>query len=225
MFKLAIFDMDGLLIDSEPFWQRAQMEVFKTVNVPITQQMMEKTMGMRVDEVVNHWFRRYPWEDPAESIITDKIVDCVIELVKTEGQSLSGVYSVIELIKSKSIPIAIASSSAQDLINVVVDKLGITEDIVLTCSGMIEDYGKPHPAVFLTTLNKFNKLYNLDIHPEECIVFEDSLNGVIAAKAAKMKCIAVPHEFQLQDKRFNVADRTVASLEEVNTALLEEIFS
>lgn len=223
MFKLAIFDMDGLLIDSEPFWQEAQLEIFKTVGVPITLEMTLSTMGLRVDEVVNHWHKKYPWDSPSPAQITDQIDEKVVELAKTKGKALSGVTEIIDLIDSHNIPMAIASSSSQILIDTVTEKLNIKDRIKFTYSGREESHGKPHPAVFLTTLQRFNETYGEDIHPNECIVFEDSVNGLIAAKAAKMKCIAVPHPELIEDKRFNIADRTLGSLSEVNLQILKDI--
>jgi len=74
MIKGVIFDMDGLLIDSEPLWQEAEIETFTRVGVPLTREMTRETMGLRVDEVVEHWFSRYPWEEPSKKEIESKVV-------------------------------------------------------------------------------------------------------------------------------------------------------
>jgi beta-phosphoglucomutase-like phosphatase (HAD superfamily) len=87
--------------------------------------------------------------------------------------------------------------------------LGVTLDVIVSAEH--ERYGKPHPAVILTTAER------LGVAPTECVVLEDSVNGVIAAKAARALCIAVPEH---EDPRFAIADRVLRSLNEVDRDLL-----
>ena len=103
---------------------------------------------------------------------------------------------------------ALASSSSMSLIEAVVDKLNIRMYFDVLWSAEFEPYGKPHPGIFLTTAAK------LQVDPKECIVFEDSINGVISAKAARMKCIAIPEEATFNDPRFAIADSKLRSLKE-----------
>ena len=70
MIEAVIFDMDGLLIDSEPLWQEAEIEVLNKVGVPLTVEMTKQTMGLRTDEVINYWHRKYPWETPSQQDIS-----------------------------------------------------------------------------------------------------------------------------------------------------------
>ena len=77
-FSAAIFDMDGLLIDSEPFWRAAQVEVFATVGVELTEDACAETTGLRIDEVVAHHHRRKPWVTPDQATVTSQIVGRVI---------------------------------------------------------------------------------------------------------------------------------------------------
>jgi sugar-phosphatase len=93
-----------------------------------------------------------------------------------------------------------------ELIEVVIDKLNIREYFDVLWSAQYEDYGKPHPAIFLNVAQKLN------ISPKDCIVFEDAINGVLAAKAARMYCIAVPEEISFNDPRFAIADKKIPNL-------------
>lgn len=224
MIKAAIFDMDGLLIDSEPFWRKAETTVFNTVGIKLTETMMKQTMGLRVDAVVDHWFRRYPWKiPPSKQAIAKGIDETVIELINAHGKPLEGVYEALVLCKSLHLPIAIASSSSLRLIEVVIEKISIKKDIAVICSAHNEAYGKPHPAVYLTTLKELTKTLHTDLHAEECVVFEDSIHGVIAAKAARMHCIAIPHPEERTDKRFAVADHVLNSLAQLDTSLITDL--
>ncbi len=208
MIKAVIFDMDGLLIDSEPIWEEAEVEVLNKVGVPLTREKTKETMGLRVDEVVSHWHSKYPWVEPSQKEIEKRIVKRVIELILEKGKSQPGVLEIVNLLKNCNIPMAIASSSPTRIIEAALDRIGIKEDIQAVCSAEHESFGKPHPAVYLTTAKKLN------LDPKECLVFEDSPNGVLSAKAANMKCIAVPSKKVKGDPRFNLADEIIESLKD-----------
>ncbi len=200
MLQAIIFDMDGLLIDSEPIWREAEKEIFAEVGITLTDEMCFTTVGLRIDEVVNHWHSKFPWKNPSQEIIKEKVIDKVIELILQKGEILPGVIQTIEYFHSKNYPLAIASASSMRIIDAVIKKLKIKKYFTIIHSAEFEEFGKPHPAVFISTAKKLNVL------PQNCLVFEDSLNGVIAAKAARMKVIAVPENIHYDDPRFTVAD-------------------
>ena len=217
MIKAAIFDMDGLLIDSEPFWRRAQVLAFGTVGLSLSEEDMKQTMGRRIDEVVSHWHNERPWAGASQKDIEALIVDKVIELVKLEGTLRTGALQTLEYFKSISLPMAVASSSSMEIIDAVVDALGIRSFFVELFSAEHETHGKPHPGVFITTAN------HLGISPHECLVFEDSPSGVLSAKAAKMKCIAIP-EFELTDNPIiNIADKKLGNLGNFDQSVFDEL--
>jgi mannitol-1-/sugar-/sorbitol-6-/2-deoxyglucose-6-phosphatase len=88
--KAVIFDMDGILIDSEPFWRRAEMDVFKTVGIQLTENMCLETMGLRVEEIINYWYRRQPWKYFVAGQLEKNIVDAVIEQILKNGEPKEG---------------------------------------------------------------------------------------------------------------------------------------
>lgn len=217
MIKAIVFDMDGLLIDSEPFWEQTEYKILSKAGVPLNPQMTSQTMGFRIDEVVEYWYAKYPWKFPSKKEIELEIIKGIIDLVKSEGKPKKGAIEIIKLLKQKAIPMAIASSSYTGIIEEVVKKLGIGKDVKILCSSEHEEYGKPHPGVYITASSK------LGISPSDCLVFEDSPNGVLAAKAAKMKCIAVPDKKVLGNKVFQIADLIIKSLDEFKIEYLMKI--
>ncbi len=206
MINGVIMDMDGLLIDSEPFWRIAEIAAFQKLDCSLTDQMLGETMGMRNDEVVKYWINHFDVVNPNFGQLEIDILTSVQEQVERNGQLLPGVIDTLEFFKSQQIPIALASSSPMGIIQSVVDTLDIEKYFKVMCSAEFEEFGKPHPAVFLSASNY------LRIAPEECLVFEDSVNGVIAAKAAKMKCIAIPAPKDFTDQRYAIADNRFKSL-------------
>jgi mannitol-1-/sugar-/sorbitol-6-/2-deoxyglucose-6-phosphatase len=210
MIEAVIFDLDGLLIDSEPLWQEAEILVFKQVNLVLTSELCRQTQGLRIDEVVDYWYRQYPWTNLSKLEVEELIVSKVIELIHLKGQPLPGVAQAIAFVKNQNVKIALASSSASQIIQAALQKLNLTEVFVEIYSAESEMLGKPHPGVYLTTAQK------LKIPPQSCLALEDSLNGVLAAKAAHMKCIAIPEAIQQKNPQFAIADLILKSLEEFN---------
>jgi sugar-phosphatase len=210
MIEAVIFDLDGLLIDSEPLWQEAEILVFKQVNLVLTSELCRQTQGLRIDEVVNYWYRQYPWANLSKLEVEELIVSKVIELIYLKGKPLPGVAQAIAFVKNQNVKIALASSSASQIIQAALQKLNLTEVFVEIYSAESEVLGKPHPGVYLTTAQKLN------VPPQSCLALEDSLKGVLAAKAAHMKCIAIPEAIQQQNPQFAIADLILKSLEELN---------
>jgi sugar-phosphatase len=206
MLRAAIFDMDGLLVDSEPLWRRAEQQVFPAVGIELTDAMCMQTMGTRLDEVVRYWYGLHPWTGPTQDEVAAQVIARVIDLVAAEGQALPGVAAALARCAAAGLAVALASSSPMRLIDAVVDRLGIRAGFTCLQSAEDEPYGKPHPGVFLTTAAR------LGVEPSACLVLEDSLAGVLAGKAARMRVVAVPAREQYDDPRFVIADRKLPSL-------------
>jgi HAD superfamily hydrolase (TIGR01509 family) len=215
--KAVIFDMDGLLIDSEPLWREAQIEVFSKVGVTLTHPMCFQTIGLRIDDAVAYWHRKFPWKDKTHNQVKEEIVQKVIELVNEKGTAMPGVYQVLALFERMKLPIALASSSPSLAIKAVLNKLQISPYFKAIHSAEVEAFGKPHPAVYLATAHA------LKVSPYNCLVFEDSFNGVIAARAARMKVIAVPEKIHFSEPHFQAAHLILPSLEQFHEQVFREL--
>lgn len=212
-----IFDMDGLLIDSEPLWKQAAADVFRNYGLQLSPEEYRSTMGMRTSEFVAHWFNRYALPagqaGPAENAILEK----VMKLVQEQGKPMPGVAYIFDFFSQRGFRIGLATSSGPELVEIVVDALGIRDRLLATASAAALEYGKPHPGVYLDCARRLEAL------PEECICFEDSFNGMIAAKAARMKCVVVPSAAEIQLPVWNAADLKLSSLLNFNELLLSSI--
>jgi mannitol-1-/sugar-/sorbitol-6-/2-deoxyglucose-6-phosphatase len=217
--QAAIFDMDGLLIDTEPVWRRSEIEIFGRLGLHLTEEQCLETMGVRIAEVVRRWYSRHPWSGPAVDEVTRDVVDTVIRHVLAEGEPKPGVLNVLDVIRAAGLPIAIASSSGEELIRAVIRRLRIEPYITAICSAEDEPEGKPHPAVYLRAAA------HLGVAPACCLAFEDSPNGVLSAKAAGMYCIVVPDPYLASHPRMEEADLRLASLEEFTPELLSQLQS
>ena len=166
--------MDGVLIDSEPFWREADISVYASVGVHLTEEMCMQTMGMSCIGSVEYWYERFPWQGKSLEQVKDEIEYFVVDRVKSHGKAMPGVDYILDFFEKQQIQLALASSSSMHIIEAVLERLQIKSRFKVYHSAQFEKAGKPHPDVFLTTAKK------LGVDPNECLVFEDSVNGVKA---------------------------------------------
>ena len=212
-----IFDMDGLLVDSEPLWQEAAEEVFGLYNFKITHEEYETSTGLRTKEFVEHWFRMYGKNMNDCQKAEDQIIEVVTDKIAKKGRILPGVQYIFQFFHNNQFKIGIASSSPRPLIDLVIQMTDLEPFVQAVASAQDLPYGKPHPQVYLDCAKLLGSM------PEECICFEDSFNGMIAAKAAKMKCVVVPAPHQAGSKKWGAADLQLSSLQNFGKILFDSL--
>ena len=212
-----LFDMDGLLIDSEILWHQAEVEIFGALGVPLEGANERSTKGLFVGEVVQYWFEQYPWVGPSPEEVVTMLLQRVGDLIEEKGVLLPGALRAIELADERG-PVALASSTPLALIERSLSHFNIRDRFASLSSAEFEPFGKPHPGVFLTAAA------SIGATPTSCLVFEDSAAGVLAAKAARMAVVAVPVTVDRPLPAFGLADLLLTSLEELTPAWLDEAF-
>ncbi|CBG88092.1 hexitol phosphatase HxpB [Citrobacter rodentium] len=211
----AIFDMDGLLINSEPLWDRAELDVLASVGVDITRRHeLPDTLGLRIDMVVELWFARQPWNGPGREEVTQRIIARAISLVEETRPLLPGVKEAVALCKEQGLLVGLASASPLHMLEKVLTMFDLRDSFDALASAENLPYSKPHPQVYLDCAAK------LGVDPLTCVALEDSVNGMVASKAARMRSIVVPAKEDQHDPRFALANVKLTSLSELTAGHL-----
>ena len=212
-----IFDMDGLLIDSEPLWYEAALEVMGALGITIGEEEYGLTIGLRTKEFLDFWFRRHKVDMALLPDTEMAITGSVIEKIREGGKIMPGVEETISLFRARDFKVGLATSSPLRLVDAMLDRTGLHNTFSAFTSAEHLPYGKPHPQVYLDCAAALGSL------PSECICFEDSFNGMIAAKAARMKCVVVPEPSRRHETRWHAADHLLDSLMDFNENILHKI--
>ncbi|TDB56355.1 hexitol phosphatase HxpB [Photorhabdus luminescens] len=208
--KAAIFDMDGLLIDSEPYWAQGEKEVFSELGLDFSlAEKLPDTLGLRIDQVVELWYQASPWQGASKSDVEQRITDHVINSVKENRPLLSGVEYALNLCHEQGLKIGLASASPQYMLEQVLDMFNLNHYFDTVVSAATLPHSKPNPEVYLRAAEQ------LDVSPISCVALEDSFNGMIATKAARMRSIVVPSAHHFDDPRWVLADIKLHSLEQL----------
>ncbi|MFJ5407146.1 hexitol phosphatase HxpB [Pectobacterium punjabense] len=208
--RAAIFDMDGLLIDSEPLWDKAELEVIASLGVDISlRESMKDTLGLRIDMVVELWYQRSPWAAPGRDEVVRRIIDRAIELVAEQRPLLPGVEHALQLCRRLDLKIGLASASPLHMQQQVLRMFNLDHYFDVLMSAETLPYSKPHPEVYL------NAAHGLGVSPAQCVTLEDSVNGMIATKAARMRSIVIPQTEFRANARWVLADYKLDSLNQL----------
>jgi len=208
MIQAAIFDMDGLLIDTEPEWQRMERDFVKKMGIDAKPEHQKQTLGLRSIELIKYWYHIKPWPDPDFEKTEKEFNEGMRKYYLSSATLMNGAMQVLDLFKKSGLKMALASSSPMFLIDTFIDKFTLHEHFDIIHSAEFEEFGKPHPAVYINAAKK------LHVPATTCLAFEDSFNGLLAAKSAMMMAIAVPDPKHFDDPRFAIADLKLKSLTE-----------
>jgi len=189
MLKAIIFDMDGVLIDSEPFICEAAVRMFAERGLTVKPEDFIPFVGAGENRYIGGVAEKYefPLDIERDKARTYQIYG---EIVKGRLEPLPGVHEFISRARAKGLKLAVASSADRVKIDINLREMKIsadTFDVIVSGGNVVKK--KPDPEIFLTAAKK------LGMKPDECLVVEDAVNGVAAAKAAGMKCLGLTTSF------------------------------
>lgn len=188
-FKAIIFDLDGLLVDSEIIWAEAEVRLLGVRGKGYSETTpRDEFIGLRIDEFLDRLCAAFNIDESRESLY-DELVDDMLQLVPDKVVQKPGAKEILDYVRLHNIPCAIASSSPQSIIEAVVETQGWGDIVQVRLSAELVGRGKPAPDVYVEAARR------LGIPPADCLALEDSPNGARSAVAAGMTCYAVPDLF------------------------------
>jgi len=237
MLKAVIFDMDGVLVNSEPLHYEADRRMLARLGVEVGDGYLDRFVGASDSEMWAAIFADFgavpgPGDDPdaviepSSGIGPDTDLESVLRAQKSlklkllkasDLEPIEGIPKLLSTLKKRGIPLAIASSSPSIFIKTMTEKLGISRFFDLRVSGENAERGKPAPDVYLKAAER------LGVAPESCAAIEDSRNGVLAAKAAGMKCVGFKNPAS-GEQDLSAADRTVGDIREISPEFLASLW-
>ncbi len=212
---LILFDMDGLIVDSEPLHCKAYQQIFKKHGVQMTDEeyyLELSTKGTAMSEIC----RKYgtPDSDP-EAIIEEKI-EIYLNLVEKELELMPGADEAVKTLKEE-FSIVLASASRRVFVENILKRFGLENEFLRIFTGSEVSKRKPDPEIYNYASRE------MKIPPENCVVLEDAEKGVLAAYRAGMKCIAIPTIYN-KGGDYSKATLTVNCIKEVTPELINSLF-
>lgn len=217
--KAVIFDMDGVIIDSEPIHYYCSNKLLEKHDVVIERGQYDSYIGGSCKTMWNDIINEHGLPHTAEQIISEEYEIFLEYLANGKGkiQPIEGIRPLVAKLLEEKMTMALASSSALDNINTVLDLFELQHAFEHKVSGMTLKRTKPDPEIFILTAEK------LGLEPKDCIVIEDSSNGVKAAKAAGMKCIGFRNP-ECGTQELGLADAVVGSITEITPDFMRQLF-
>lgn len=213
MIEAIIFDMDGVLVDSEPFHVEIEKRQFKQNHLNITDEEHLSYMGVASDVMWKKITEQHSLNKPVEELIEQFRAESIRFFSELEEiPVMPGLIELLEMLKGKNYPMAVASSSFPEIIELILKKTELRDYFRVVVSSQEAGKSKPEPDVFLLAAKK------LGVPPTNCIVIEDSFNGIAAAHAANMHCVAYQGPGSNPQQQ-NEADAVITSFDQLGLML------
>ncbi|HMI22148.1 MAG TPA: HAD family phosphatase [Gaiellaceae bacterium] len=213
MIEAVVFDLDGVLLDSEQVWDEVREQLVKERGGRWHERAQTEMMGMSSSEWSRYMHNELGVPDPPEEISAD-VVRRLEEVYRKRLPLIDGAIEAVERLAARW-PLGLASSSNREVIDLVLDLSGLARFFRVTVSSEEVSRGKPAPDVYLEAAR------SLGVPPERCAAVEDSHNGIRSAKAAGMRVIAIPNQhYPPGEEALSLADVRLSSLAELTPSIV-----
>ncbi len=214
MIQAILSDLDGLLVDSEPHSLASWQAVTARRGAILEPSILDGILGQRLIETARLFVKRYNLSDVPEQPSREKESYQITHL-NGQVKPMPGLSVLLDDVERRGVRTAVASSGTRVYVQAVLDEIRLAHQFVTLVTAEDVTHGKPAPDVFLQAARA------VDVRPDQCLVLEDAPNGIQAAKAVGMRCVAIPHQYT-RGLDLSGADWILASLADVRT-ILDEI--
>ena len=215
MINAVIFDMDGVMIDSEPLWEKTERILLARRGIDYSPDYRDKIVGLNQRDSGRLLVGTFDLEETVEDIINERI-SILTSIYEEELELIPALVPLLERLAGEGYRLAVASSSPLRVVNFVLDMFSLHEHFLTGVSGDSVGNGKPDPDIYIHTAE------TLGVKPAECVAIEDSINGLRSAKGAGMYCIAIPDK-RLTPDQFKSADVILDSLRELTPETIKSL--
>lgn len=186
MIKTVIFDMDGLMFDTERlFFEAFRQKIEPETGLSFPEEQLKRLLGLNREAGIRLFREMFPQADPEECYRMKR--QWVAQYIAENGVPVKpGLFDLLNHLREKEIPIAVASSTNSDLVASYMDRSGVRPYLTAIIGGEMVTRGKPEPDIFLAAAQALGQA------PEDCLAFEDSENGLLAAYAGHIPSVIVP---------------------------------
>ncbi|AFL80259.1 haloacid dehalogenase superfamily enzyme, subfamily IA [Aequorivita sublithincola DSM 14238] len=209
MLKAVLFDMDGVIVDTEPLHRKAYFKMFKDVNIEVSEAMYDSFTGQATLPICRTLCQHFNLAETPEYLVSTKRKHFKYLFENDNDLALlNGVHDLIKNYYDNGLTLILASSASMPNINRIFERFDLDKYFKAKISGADLKASKPHPEIFIKAAQLAEE------HGDNCMVIEDSTNGIAAAKAANIYCVGFksPHSVN-QD--YSKADRVITNFEEI----------
>lgn len=217
MIEAVIFDMDGVIIDSEPMHREVENDIFKSLGISMAINEHDSFCGKTMKSMWSILKDKYKLSNSVDELVNTKRENFFKYLkLQKELKPIEGIPELIDSLYKNKYKLAVASSSPMEIIDFIIKSYGLDKYFNVIITGESIAKSKPEPDIFLHAAEK------LKVEPHKCIVIEDSHNGATAAKRAGMKCIGFKNP-NSGNQDLSIADKIIISYKEIKVEQLNEI--